>query len=195
MNITKNISVDFSGGVCNVIQFRIELANATNKFDTLDQNGDEIVLHFTETLNSDEIVVINNLILNHIPDNSYNKTSTQPLIISPSSVNSTFFTTWTTINVFIFKGTLQLGIPQEIEIIVHIQDTVVSGAFRIIDRSNGNVILQKNNIVNKQPKLLNIGVGTQWPKGEQILEIQMKQTGSINEQNIVFYEMKIDFTI
>jgi hypothetical protein len=195
MNITKNISVDFPGGVCNVIQFRIEIAGAINKFDTLEQTGDEITMHFISTLSNDEIDTINNIITNHVSDVSYNKTVTPPVIISPSSINSTFFTTWTTIMFFIFGGTLKVGIPQDVEIVSLVQDTVASGSFRIIDRSNANTIIEYHNITNKTAQLIALGPGINWPKNEQILEVQMKQSGSTNDQKIFLYEIKIEFNI
>ena len=194
LSLTRSITSNFPGGVCNVIQFRIELARESYKFDTLEQTGDELVMNFTEDINEEDIAIIDALISSHVPDVSYNKTTSPTIIITPSTTNSTFFTTWTTITVFVFKGTLELGIPTDLEIVALVQDTVTSGSFRIVDRSNANIIVEHNAITNKTAQMVELGAGTNWPRNEQILEIQMKQTGSTNEQKIILYELKIEFT-
>ena len=81
---------------------------------------------------------------------------------------------YTTFNEFCFCGTDKVGTPTNIKIIAHVEKITGEGNVRIYDVTNSKVICEKTGIFNLVSEVIDMGVLSNLPTGEAVLEIQAK---------------------
>lgn len=153
---------------------------------SITRNTTSLSFTFTQELTEDEEIILEGILLTHVPKVSLGIIDKTYTIGNLPARNH-----WTLVNTYFYNGT-----RNEREIINIIVDSyksvdITSYSIRIVDLTNANVICTRT-FSNDVPNTNLLGIISNLPKTRSILELQYKTTGGnsadkINISDMIFY--------
>lgn len=178
-----SLSSDFGNNI-NQNQFHQEVLGATGispTFYGITTTGDNIDVLFESNLDTNEQLILDNLVTSHTP--TYAKPFNNFFMVVPSNAkisNSVF----TKIASFKFDGSDNIGTIDYIQILSYKNTAITSYDIRAIDRSNSNVLASAN-FSNNTLEINDLGTISNVPTDKTIIEIQCRQNGGSGNKYIV----------
>jgi hypothetical protein len=178
MIVKKYISIDFPNAIIIVKQFQKNLAdNDAIYFESMTLRGDELTIVLGDLADPEQsLAIIDSIIANFVPDQSYNIDNFQQITIYPTPDNKTFLQQWQQLTFFTFKGTLKTGIPDSVSIFANVSADNPQGEIRLYDSTN-RVEICKFIITAKMPtEYVLFPHDCIWPRQQAIIEIHARQS-------------------
>jgi len=173
---TKSYITDF-GSSFNQSQFHSEIdaeAGIAPNLLQVDKTGDVIDIIFDAALSAGEQTTLDTLISNHTPDTS--KAKEQFFIINPKR-ESIKTSTYSTVAVFKYGGSIALGTIDYINIISYMDSGPTSYCTRVMSKTSNVQIAEKTGLTNTTEAINDMGTITNVPTTEEIFELQVKRMG------------------
>ena len=104
---------------------------------------------------------------------------------------STRKSSWTRVEMFVYEGSDEMGVPYEIEAIGY-ADSGATGDLRIFDKTNGNVVGTAT-ITNTSEDKIPVTIINDWSHDSALIEIQVKRTSGTSKKKVYVNGMLIGF--
>lgn len=170
---TKSIITDFNNNI-NTSKLANEIVNQgfIPTLLTINTLGDAVYIIFNMSLSVGEQTVLNTVISNHTGVNIVYET------ISKISLKNDIISTTSYIRVgtFIYPGSNHMTNISKITGIGYMESGVTNYSIRIYDKTN-NLTIVENTFTNINEDILNLGLISNIPTEESVIEISVKKTG------------------
>lgn len=93
-------------------------------------------------------------------------------------------TSYTAMSRFSYRGSGLVGAPTNIKAVAYCSQSTSNYSIRLQDVTNGVTIVEKNNLNNTSPEIIDLGLVSNIPNGESIFEVQVKSGSASNAVNI-----------
>lgn len=187
---TKSKSSDFGGNI-NQRQLHNEIMLEEGIIPALigiDFTGDVIDIIFDSILSAGEEIILNTLISNHIPDNSKSRGNFYIVIPQKNSIKTGVYTKCAT---FKYDGSDVVGDIDYVDIISYMDTDVISYNARVYDKTNNTILCEKVGITNLTETIDSLGLISNVPTSQSILELQIQKIGGNNKDYIYIDSINI----
>lgn len=188
-----SLASDFGGATgLNQYQFHIEVnteAGITGaNLIGVHLTGDDIDIEFDGALSGGENTALDNLVSNHIPDNTPELAN---FYSSSTRKHETNSTSYSNLGSFKYDGSDKIGTIDAIDVISHMSSSVTTHDVRIYDRTNQTVIAEGIGFTNIEEAISNLGAISNVPTSKAVLEIHAKRNGGSGNSKSVYVDQVI----
>lgn len=191
MSYTYSLSSDFGNNLKSE-QFHSEIENDNNitaNLIAVNTEGDVVDIIFDASLSSGEETTLNNLISSHVPDDS--KEKKQFYIIVPKRNVVRPKNSWVLAAYIRYQGSNNVGTIDYIEIETVMADDITSYDARVINHNTGDVIVQKDGLINTVIDSFDLGTISNVPLESTLLELQIQKNGGKNNSAIEIEQITV----
>lgn len=203
ISIVKHISSWFPNGVnweVLTLQIRTTLPSFLCFQSSRINPGDDIEFQFDldESLREITEATLNTILDNHIPDQYLMKpidSSKYNLSVSgdPSFISK--LDKYQNMKIFKIPGKSLSGYPTDISVVISLDDLCTAGYIRLLDITNGNILIESSIGVYTSPTRISLGecIHANWPVDSADVSIQISRSSTNVNSSITFYSLDINY--
>lgn len=151
-------------------------------FITINSSANKVRVTFTVSLDGSEKTILGGIMANH-------NANGDPLRVNffrvYPEIRKSSYSYWFTVATFTYLGSDRIGSINYIDVISKRQNSLSDYNLRVVDISKGKIICSVGNLDNDSYQLTSLGVISNVPSTESIMEVQVKTD---NNQNAVFLQ-------
>lgn len=188
---TKSLAGDFGGNI-NESQLHREIEAAIVAVELIGVNRTEDVVDiiFADVLTGGDDTILNSVIANHVPETGIRKTVFYSYTPKTTKVNNTVYQRVG--GPFKYGGAREVGEINQVDVIGNMDVGMTSYSVRLYDAVNEVVIAEVTGLTNTVESIVDLGVISNIPEDETILEIHAKRVGgsamtSVNVLEVTIY--------
>jgi hypothetical protein len=162
------------------LNYEIENSSLTTLFN-IKTVGENVKIVFDSPLSTVDKMTLDSIISSHVPNSS--KIKGEPHIFYPKNnkVKTAFYAK---VGILIYGGSNSIGTINFIETVSWMDPSIDSYNIRIIDKTNGKIVVETEEISNTVEQIVDLGTVSNIPKTDTIFEIQAKRNGGTNESYV-----------
>lgn len=171
-----SLTTDFPNGLISNELHKIlsESVAISVQFVGINTYDDVVEILYETSLSGAEELELNSIISAYAPSNGAQKTNFYHVYPNMLSITSL---SWTTVGVFKYGGSNEKGLINYFDVISKTSSALTSYDVRVVDSTNGTILCSVSNLDNTAYQLNDLGVISNIPEDEAMLEIQMKRNG------------------
>lgn len=173
---TYSLSTDFPDGlVTNQFHKILKEANTISvQFFGLNVYDDVVEIIYESSLSGAEEIELNSIISSYIPLEGPEKNKFFQVFPSVTSVISL---SWTSVGIFKYAGSVVDGLINYVDLIARTGSSLTTYDARVVNTANGQILCSVSGLNNTTYQLNDLGVISNIPEEETILDIQVKRNG------------------
>lgn len=179
---TYSISAVFSNNV-DISGLQLEINENESISDCLyiDTVDDNIYLYFPLMLSDAEITILESIMAAHVPPPP--SLTLLSAVVIPTNLDRTNNTTYTKFCTYTYLGTIRESPLKSIYVVGHMDSGVTDYSIRILDITN-NLVIVEQTFTNTAESSLDLGVLSNIPVNQAILEMQIRKSGGNNSKRV-----------